>query len=96
MSAHTPGPWAFERERTISAAALPHHNIPLGRVFLADVLSGGVGVEKADANARLIAAAPELYQSLLEYFETDDQGARLQTPRWKRAVEAIRKVKGLE
>lgn len=62
--AHTPnsprftrGPWRHIGQRFIatdSGAWLP----------VCEVLPGGVGSEEADANARLIAAAPELFAAL--------------------------------
>jgi hypothetical protein len=59
MSAdHTPGPWVVDRSRNIVAHS------PVGAVFLADVYSGGPGIATANANARLIAAAPDLLAAL--------------------------------
>ena len=55
--AHTPGPWHVDSKRGIAAAPDPHF-------WLAEVYSGGVGVKVADANGRLIAAAPELLAAL--------------------------------
>lgn len=49
----TPGPWCIAGHRTI-AADPTHGNI------IAEVWSGGVGADQADANERLIAAAPAL------------------------------------
>lgn len=53
MSAHTPGPWRVVGHRqiaTTAGAGLP----------ICEVWSGGVGLEQAAANERLIAVAPEL------------------------------------
>lgn len=53
----TPGPWraiGHRRIVTTVGACLP----------ICEVWSGGVGIDQADANERLIAAAPELYQAL--------------------------------
>lgn len=53
----TPGPWrrcGHRQIATTAGAGLP----------VCEVWSGGVGIEQADANERLIAAAPELYAAL--------------------------------
>lgn len=53
----TPGPWLAIGHRRIlgnTPASLP----------ICEVWSGGVGIDQADANERLIAAAPDLYQAL--------------------------------
>jgi hypothetical protein len=54
MRQHTPGPWAVDTDRTILC-----RNV----VGIADIRSW-MGAEEADANARLIAAAPELLEAL--------------------------------
>lgn len=74
MSKHTPGPWRqFEHNGNVMVCAGPSH--------LATVAIGGAMDESSDrANARLIAAAPELLDALrtiLEYAECyDDAGPR--------------------
>lgn len=53
----TPGPWRRRTHRQIAAtvgAGLP----------ICEVWSGGVGIEQADANEYLIAAAPTLHAAL--------------------------------
>lgn len=71
MSKHTPGRWQlttvpFELRNTDSAAAIYG---PLskegGACFIADI-SRSPGDEEATANAKLIAAAPELLEALKE------------------------------
>lgn len=58
MSAHTPGPWAHHPEDNIIAA-------PDGRGLIEwQARSVHVSIEERDANARLIAAAPELLEAL--------------------------------
>ena len=54
----TPGPWRAIGHRQIVG------NTPAG-LPVCEVLSGAVGIEQADANERLIAAAPDLYHALL-------------------------------
>jgi hypothetical protein len=50
---YTPGPWRDVGHRTIFGP-------PPGDLLICECFSGGVGVEQADANLRLIAAAPDL------------------------------------
>lgn len=57
-AAHTPGPWIKTAERSISAA----DNTRIANV----VRMEGVEFYEAEANARLIAATPDLLQSLRE------------------------------
>lgn len=72
MSGHTPGPWTIDRQnwpfeltgryhRVISDERFPTAFIP----GWSEPAPGEVdGTEEAKANARLIAAAPELYEAL--------------------------------
>ena len=57
---HTPGPWKMDRDRAILGQG---HGTRGLHGAIADVYSW-VGTEEADANARLIAAAPELLEAL--------------------------------
>lgn len=65
MSAkHTPGPWVFRRRRDgVREVAGPDYNLARvhGPLTVGD--ETGVGYSGADANARLIAAAPELLEA---------------------------------
>lgn len=49
----TPGPWHAIGHRRIAAC-------PQGGMPICEVWSGAVGIDQADANERLIAAAPDL------------------------------------
>ena len=62
MSKHTPGPWSL-RGRTIRG---PHPKDPKGRtrIVAAAIWDRGTYVDEAEANADLIAAAPELLEAL--------------------------------
>ena len=62
MSQHTPGPWSL-RGRTIRG---PHPKDPKGRTRIVAnaVWDRGTYVDEAEANAHLIAAAPELLEAL--------------------------------
>ena len=56
MSQHTPGPWR------ISSRSMIHG----GSVFVARIQLGHLSPDIVDANARLIAAAPEMWHELQE------------------------------
>lgn len=73
MNKHTPGPWT-NRGR-IPQPGLPHSTVA-AKTLIARVYSEAFGdIEQEEANARLMAAAPELLEALenlLRYLETDD------------------------
>lgn len=61
---HTPGPWRFEPRKTS-----PTHEITFGEsrfrpTCIVGYVYKGHGLEVAEANARLIAAAPDLLETL--------------------------------
>jgi hypothetical protein len=62
---HTPGPWRVSAHREIMAGK---------DCIVQSPWSGPFGIEVADANARLIAAAPELLASLQEIFGMLERG----------------------
>lgn len=71
---HTPGPWTVTRTREISAPTPQDSPVILPTITICEVWSGGAGIEGADANARLIAAAPDLLafaKSLIDAWESD-------------------------
>lgn len=55
MSKHTPGPWEIERRRSFVTAIGP---------CVADEYAGSAWLDVSEADARLIAAAPELLEAL--------------------------------
>lgn len=61
MSAHTPGPWQYVRENG-SPTTGPHMIKGAIPGYLAEVRDCGSG--DVEANARLIAAAPDLLEAL--------------------------------
>lgn len=93
---HTPGPWLSEKNRTSGEYAIWTRQPHIGT--LAMVLTEDVNGEfPAEANAHLIAAAPELLDALQFYMAicgntgamVDREGAQ---EAWKMAVAAIAKV----
>ena len=88
MTTHTPGPWFTKRE----GFSTVYVDARIGGGLLQEVASVGPqegGIQQQDANARLIAAAPELLEALdsLMYW---DNGK----PEWEIARAAIAKATG--
>jgi hypothetical protein len=62
MSQHTPGPWTLRKGRGVSVPwAIEGEGLTLAEVYWSTHMDGD-----ADANARLIAAAPEMRETLGE------------------------------
>jgi hypothetical protein len=76
---HTPGPWKYDGVESRLVVAAVENSIE--HSFICDVLDTTEGLEgdcpEADANGRLIAAAPDLLaacRALVETFELADLG----------------------
>ena len=74
---HTPGPWYAAREATTGRITRVRASHSGGRdeVCIADAAQGAGAFARLEANARLIAAAPELLeacQTLATLLDTDD------------------------
>lgn len=62
---HTPGPWTHvQHGRAIQAKTPAGSDFTFDTFTVAEVVSGGSGIEAADANGDLIAAAPDLLAAL--------------------------------
>ena len=61
LGCHTPGPWVARRMHTGGFDIFDPRNRDVVTVY-----GGGVEIESREANARLIAAAPELLDGLTE------------------------------
>lgn len=84
---HTPGPWKYESETKTIRAAVPNY-------WLASMNSFDGAVDN-EANARLIAAAPELLVLMHEVEEyLAATSANVNDPLWERVKEAIAKATG--
>jgi hypothetical protein len=78
---HTPGPWRYV-EHTANAGGTIAARFGLADLIIADIPTTvnerGFGHLEADANARLIASAPDLLAALekhVEWVERDKDGA---------------------
>lgn len=81
---HTPGPWTATPSGLITAGQRGLH--------IAQTATTGMG-HAADANARLIAAAPDLLAALLEYVERhESEGNPEGMPEYEQARAAITKA----
>ncbi len=99
MTKHTPGPWYADPGKRVTGFAVTHDGEPNPLAIAlrkpANSYSKGISDIKALANARLIAAAPELLAELEEThaalcFTPDYIG----TERHKRNSAAIAKARG--
>lgn len=84
MSTHTPGPWELEYDSELGEFTIrmgpaienpgqyePQHHLDWGEFYEdADDVHERRQFEEAHANARLIAAAPEMYAALKDAFDT--------------------------
>lgn len=98
MSKHTPGPWVLSKEASVFHVGF-NHGAGLCEVALVEAvetLEGRVMIspEQAEANARLIAAAPELLKAL-EHIQAmagnpdASEGCRLIIKRARQAVAGV-------
>ena len=80
MSAFTKGPWRLDgTSRAVEATAFDG-----SWKYVCDKVRGG-SAEQADTNARLIAAAPEMYEALryvLDYFEHEAYADATWAEKW--------------
>lgn len=84
MNKHTPGPWrsALKSEKTWHVGVYTASGEEVAHVAVKSALSSN----RRDADARLIAAAPDLYALLRELI--DIEGPQPGTADWARKVQA--------
>lgn len=84
---HTPGPWRVKRWPAAGGAVPEAFSIEPGvaRVYYGDL---------TEANARLIAAAPELLEMLKELVEVGEESWKHDRPCLRVARELIARIKG--
>lgn len=94
MSAHTPSPWSFVQSGT---GDFPIWNVRIGTRGLI-TLPATAGMETMDADARLIAAAPELLEALKlmqrRFLDTDGTHSMWEQEATDAARAAIAKATG--
>ncbi len=98
MTKHTPGPWSL-RGSTIRG---PHLKDPEGRtrIVAKAIWDKGTYIDETEANARLIAAAPELVEALEDLVCLAERAMRESDGEWmvdeelRDARAAIAKVRG--
>jgi hypothetical protein len=83
---HTPGPWKVREDYAGSMSVVSHDH------FLARV--GPPNTEQSAANARLIAAAPDLLEALREFVESFEGCYADGEPAMIKAQAAIAKATG--
>jgi hypothetical protein len=97
MSGHTPGEWRAKRDERDEwyqwrVYGKPSRPLPQFNQLVANVLPGQANPE---ANARLIAAAPELLEALKFWVQDEDSmGPHIATAGYLRAREVIDKAEG--
>jgi hypothetical protein len=84
MSKHTPGPWASNKYTT--SVSVPLKAIDCERIGFSIVFVNGHREKEAAANARLIAAAPDLLEALKYHQE--------QTRPIQRTLDVIKAAEG--
>lgn len=94
MSAHTPSPWTFVQSGT---GDFPIWNVRIGTRGLI-TLPATAGMETMDADARLIAAAPDLLEALklmrARFLDTDGTHSMWEQEATDAADAAIAKAEG--
>lgn len=95
MSAkHTPGPWRIEGYTRLLGGGVTGHTISHGVNNYRDGPEGYVCTTNgtSEADARLIAAAPDLFDALQDIVADDDAGVSLadQRSRWDERMSAAR------
>lgn len=90
MSAHTPGPWLVLRDPEVGGPLVATEDVAIADVM---EMEGGM----SEANARLIAAAPDLLAALRQVVESaypnPDEHPTM-TAAWRVAEAAIAKAEG--
>jgi hypothetical protein len=96
---HTPGPWTVFNPDDGECHRYPGIDSESETIIIygnEDEVSGvrGQSKEVAEANARLIAAAPELLEVLVEILPIAETMINSNHPTWKKAKSAIAKATG--
>lgn len=90
MNKHTAGPWTVEYD---NSETLQWYNVGPARVY--HNYNNELEEETAQANARLIASAPELLEALEAMVDLWDKSFLYDAYDYNKAKQTIRKAKGL-
>jgi hypothetical protein len=95
--AHTPGPWVVlsDDDRAVIVGNARTQSTPIVEILFDEIETFAPVIEEAIANARLIAAAPDLMAALERLVANLDEGDFISTTRIDDARAAIAKAKGL-
>lgn len=96
MNNHTPGPWIAcdNNGYSIWRVTSPEYRAESASRTVAEVVGDSAETE---ANARLIAAAPEMYEALQMFLAYNDQGGPLHfdtDAMWAKARSVVAKIEG--
>lgn len=94
--AHTPGPWRATAgmSQMCDFGTTLARGRPTGDQSFWWIFSDADGHGDPDADAALIAAAPDLLAALREYADDDDIGRHTDSPRYRMARAAIARATG--
>ena len=101
MSKHTPGPWEYVRE-TEYMGGYPcnvSHKVKVGQELLTVGCHGygwGEPEKEIEANAHLVAAAPELYEACKEFVRKCECGEARSHRSYAQMKAALAKAEGVE
>ena len=101
MSKHTPGPWEYVRE-TEYMGGYPcnvSHKVKVGQELLTVGCHGygwGEPEKEIEANAHLVAAAPELYEACKEFVRKCECGEARSHRIYAQMKAALAKAEGVE
>ena len=95
MSKHTPGPWLIEAQNCHFGDIATVHNTDEKwvTIYAPHWMETGMDEKEQSANARLIAAAPELLEAL-QMLMNDPGEDRIKSSAWDAARAAIAKATG--
>jgi hypothetical protein len=98
QTTHTPGPWRHTDAQSHSPADIQYEPAVIWQCITPVAVAhygGAYPTEtQANANARLIAAAPDLLEALQALIATRVPGAGSKSPEWIAACAAIAKATG--
>ena len=95
MSKHTPGPWEIQRDSGLHIYITQPSDTP-NRVpgYYAEIRRFTTDSEQVEANARLIAAAPDLLEACEQLLKLVDLLSPVEGDTHRKAQRAIAKARG--